>query len=92
MAPEQAIGQLPRKKKWVSGESATSEAIPIISERTDPAPGTHYVTYRSDVDELQIIHTAFNRKGFAMGALLAAEYIKDKKGIFTMKNVLGIGS
>jgi 4-hydroxy-tetrahydrodipicolinate reductase len=48
------------------------------------------VKYTSDVDDIEIIHTAHNRKGFAAGAVLAAEFIKDKKGIFSMKDVLGI--
>ncbi|HZZ75859.1 MAG TPA: dihydrodipicolinate reductase C-terminal domain-containing protein, partial [Puia sp.] len=54
-----------------------------------PAPGTHEVRYFSAVDDIEIIHTAHNREGFAGGAVLAAEYIADKKGIFSMKDVLG---
>jgi 4-hydroxy-tetrahydrodipicolinate reductase len=60
-----------------------------LSERIDPAPGTHLVRYHSDIDDIEIIHTAHNRKGFATGAVLAAEYIRDKKGVFQMKDVLG---
>jgi 4-hydroxy-tetrahydrodipicolinate reductase len=48
------------------------------------------VRYHSDIDDIEIIHTAHNRTGFALGALLAAEYIKDRKGIFTMSEVLGL--
>ncbi len=62
--------------------------LEIISQRVDPAPGTHSVKYSSTIDTIEIIHTAHNRKGFAGGAVLAAEYIKGKKGFFTMKDVL----
>ena len=64
--------------------------LQIISKRTDAVPGTHSVKYTSAVDDIEIIHTAHNRKGFAAGALMAAEFIHDKKGIFTMKDVLAI--
>lgn len=61
----------------------------INSLREDQVPGTHHVFYRSEVDEIEIKHTAFSRNGFAMGAILAAEWIIGKKGIFSMKDVLG---
>ena len=64
--------------------------IGIVSKRIDPAPGTHSVKYSSAVDDIEIIHTAHNRQGFAGGALLAAEFIHNKKGIFSMKDVLSI--
>ena len=63
--------------------------LSITSRREDPAPGTHHVKYSSAIDDIEIIHTAHNRKGFAGGAILAAEFICGKKGIFTMKDVLG---
>jgi 4-hydroxy-tetrahydrodipicolinate reductase len=81
----------PEKTKWVNHISNDASELSIISERTDPAPGTHLVTWSSEVDDIEIIHTAHNRKGFALGAVLAAEYIYGKKGLFTMKDVLGIG-
>ena len=62
----------------------------IRSERIDPAPGTHTVTYSSPIDTIEITHTAHTRKGFASGAVLAAEFASQKKGIFTMKDVLGL--
>ena len=65
-----------------------NDEISITSKRIDPAAGTHSVKYSSEVDDIEIIHTAHNRKGFAAGALLAAEFIYDKKGIFSMKDVL----
>ena len=89
---DQILSNLPRKKNWVNSRSANNEELSIISERVDPAPGTHYVKYSSEVDDIEIIHTAHSRKGFALGAVLAAEYISDKKGIFSMKDVLNIAS
>ena len=67
------------------GASLGIEAI-----REGEVPGTHSVYYRSEVDEIEIKHTAFNRNGFALGAVIAAEFLKDKKGIFSMKEVLGL--
>ena len=64
------------------------EGVPITSIRKDEVPGTHTVTHRSEIDEISITHTAHNRTGFALGAVLAAEWIQDKKGIFSMKDVL----
>lgn len=87
---EQILSNLPRKKNWVNESAENKEALSIISERIDPAPGTHYVKYSSEVDDIEIIHTAHSRKGFALGAVLAAEYIADKKGIFSMQNVLSL--
>ncbi|MEP7259383.1 MAG: dihydrodipicolinate reductase C-terminal domain-containing protein, partial [Flavitalea sp.] len=64
--------------------------LSVISERTDPAPGTHSIRYHSAIDDIEIIHTAHSRKGFATGAVLAAEFLRGKKGIYTMNDVLGI--
>jgi 4-hydroxy-tetrahydrodipicolinate reductase len=87
---EQIINTIPAKKKWVNEGTADAEALPIISIREDPAPGTHSIKYSSAVDDIEIIHTAHSRLGFALGAVLAAEYIRNKKGIFSMKDVLGL--
>ena len=87
---EQIMGQLPQKKKWVNYKSEKEEELSIISKREDPAPGTHSIKYSSPIDDIEITHTAHNRKGFALGAVLGAEFIINKKGIFTMKEVLGI--
>lgn len=62
--------------------------IHIEAVRTENIPGTHTVTYNSDVDSIEIIHTAHNRDGFALGAVIAAEWIVGKQGVFTMKDVL----
>lgn len=85
---EQILSNFPSKKNWVNEPAHSKEELSIISERVDPAPGTHYVKYASAVDDIEIIHTAHNRKGFALGAVLAAEFISDKKGVFSMKDVL----
>ncbi len=87
---EQILESIKRKKQWVNELSDNPEDLEIMSQRIDPAPGTHNVRYSSAVDTIEIIHTAHNRKGFALGAVLAAEFISDKKGIFSMKEVLGL--
>jgi 4-hydroxy-tetrahydrodipicolinate reductase len=87
---EQILTNLTRKKLWVNRDAQNAEELCIISERIDPAPGTHFVKYTSEIDDIEIIHTAHNRKGFALGAVLAAEFIAGKKGVFTMQEVLGL--
>ena len=89
---EQILSSLSHKKKWVNQPTVNKEELSIISERIDPAPGTHEVKYSSEVDDIEIIHTAHSRKGFALGAVLAAEYIFNKKGVFSMKDVLNIAA
>jgi 4-hydroxy-tetrahydrodipicolinate reductase len=86
---EQILEKIGKKTRWVNHISDNLDELEIISQRIDPAPGTHRVIYRSDIDEIEIIHTAHNRQGFATGAVLAAEFIYNKKGIFSMKDVLG---
>ena len=75
---------------WTLSE-ATATELPIVAKRIENVPGTHSVFYTSDVDFIEIKHEAKNSEGFALGAVIAAEYIHNKKGIFTMKEVLGIG-
>ncbi len=87
---EQILESIGRKNKWVNAASATPTDLIITSERIDPAPGTHTVTYSSPIDTIEITHTAHTRKGFASGAVLAAEFAKGKYGIFNMKDVLGL--
>ena len=87
---EQILAQLGRKKKWVNNETNDATDLFIRSERIDPAPGTHTVSYDSPIDSIEITHTAHTRQGFASGALLAAEFTNKKRGIFTMKDVLGL--
>ncbi len=87
---EQILQAIPRKHTWINQASAQPDELTIISKREDPAAGTHRIKYSSAVDDIEIIHTAHNRLGFALGAVLAAEYMFNKKGIFTMKDVLNI--
>jgi len=65
--------------------------IPITAKRIEDVPGTHTITYKSEVDTITIEHVAHNRQGFALGAVIAAEWIQGKKGVFTMNDVLNIG-
>lgn len=87
---EQVLQHIKTKKQWVNHLSNNPEELEIISERIDPAPGTHKIKYASAVDDIEIIHTAHSRVGFAGGAVLAAEFAINKKGIFGMKEVLGL--
>ena len=75
---------------WALEESKNS-TIAIDAKRIPEVPGTHIITYSSEVDTISISHEAHNREGFALGAVLAAEWILNKKGVFSMKDVLNIG-
>ncbi|PWK17664.1 4-hydroxy-tetrahydrodipicolinate reductase [Xanthomarina spongicola] len=87
---EGIISEHSEYSKWLLNESK-EKAIPINAKRIDSVPGTHIIDYSSITDSIQLTHTAHNRQGFALGAIIAAEWILDKKGIFTMKDVLNIG-
>lgn len=87
---EEIIRDVPRKKKWVNESTTDPKSLGIVSRRIDPAPGTHIIRYTSDVDDIEIRHTAHSRKGFGLGAVTAAEWLKGKTGFFTMKDVLGL--
>lgn len=88
---DQILEVHPILKQWVNQPTQDPEVLGIESKRIDPFPGLHRVTYRSTVDDIEITHTAHSRSGFASGAVLAAEWIQGKKGIYGMKDVLGIG-
>ena len=77
-------------KNWTL-ETPKSKEIGILAKRIENVPGTHEITYESDVDSISIKHTAHSREGFALGAIIAAEWIHDKIGVYTMKDVLNIG-
>ncbi|WP_025666298.1 4-hydroxy-tetrahydrodipicolinate reductase [Aquimarina megaterium] len=77
------------KKAWQLDEG-DENTIPIVAKRIDKVPGTHTITYSSLVDDIEIKHTAHNRNGFALGAVVAAEWLKDKTGVYSMKDVLGL--
>lgn len=79
---------LDRKKSWSLDNDVQAEEIHINSLREVNVPGTHIIKYRSDIDELEIKHTAKGRKGFALGAVMAAEWLPGKIGTFTMKDLL----
>ena len=78
------------KKGWELGTNLSFENIPIEAKRIPDVPGTHTVWYSSEVDTIEIKHTAHSRKGFALGAVIAAEWIVGKTGVFSMKDVLNI--
>lgn len=75
---------------WTLSPKTEPQKIKIEAKRIENVPGTHTINYTSEVDTLEITHTAHNRNGFALGAVVAAEWIIGKKGIFTMKDVLNI--
>jgi len=84
------LGKVSRKKQWVLKDSGEDEDLWINAIRTGKVTGVHEVIYESVFDSLSIKHSAKDRRGFATGALVAAEFIKDRKGFFTMKDVLGL--
>jgi 4-hydroxy-tetrahydrodipicolinate reductase len=75
-------------QNWTLENPATNE-IAITAKRIADVPGTHTVSYKSDIDRIDITHTAHNREGFALGAVVAAEWLVGKQGVFSMKDVLG---
>jgi 4-hydroxy-tetrahydrodipicolinate reductase len=86
---EDLLAARPDLSAWINEPSTTPELLPIISKRIDPTPGTHRIQYSSPIDDIELIHTAHNRTGFANGALLAAAFTQNKRGIFSMREVIG---
>lgn len=87
------MSKLERKQNWKLYENDAevypeATELPIVSVREGEVPGTHTVTYISEVDRIDITHEAFNRKGFALGAVVAAEWVHKRKGVFTMNDML----
>ncbi|WP_299012359.1 4-hydroxy-tetrahydrodipicolinate reductase [uncultured Polaribacter sp.] len=78
------------KEKWELDKKTAETNIPIVAKRIPEVPGTHSVWYNSVVDSIEIKHTAHNRQGFALGAVVAAEWIIGKTGVFNMKDVLNL--
>ena len=78
--------------QWELNENQTidEQTIPITALREPEVPGTHFVRYNSEIDTITLAHHAHNRKGFALGSVIAAEFLKDKKGLFTMSDVLNL--
>lgn len=86
----QVIEQISDKNKWVNELTTNKNELGIVSKRIDEVPGTHTITYSSEVDDISITHLAHNRKGFALGAVIAAEWIVGKKGVFGMNDMLNL--
>lgn len=84
---EQVITKLDRKTKW-SIDSKTADTLFIEDKREGEVPGTHIIKYQSPIDDIEIMHKAHNRQGFALGSVIAAEFIKAKKGIYTMSDIV----
>lgn len=78
------------KNNWTLDVTNSENEIPIVAKRIPDVPGTHSIEYLSGVDSIALKHTAHNRDGFALGAVIAAEWLVDKVGIYTMKDVLGL--
>ncbi|WP_420147463.1 4-hydroxy-tetrahydrodipicolinate reductase [Spirosoma sp.] len=92
---EGVMEHLPNKRRWVSSEAAndpvnmSDDGIAIESLREGTVPGTHTVRYDSDVDRIEITHVAHSRQGFALGAVVAAEWLVGREGVFGMDDLLG---
>lgn len=84
---EQVIDKIDRKNKW-SITDKTADTLFIEDKREGEVPGTHIIKYQSAVDDIEIMHKAHNRQGFALGSVVAAEFLKGKKGVYTMSDVI----
>lgn len=85
---EGIIKHLQQKKSWELDKRSGGDAMPVFSKREGEVPGTHTVTYRSGVDDIEIKHTAHSRQGFALGAVKVAEWLPQKKGMLNMNDFL----
>ncbi|PQJ10853.1 4-hydroxy-tetrahydrodipicolinate reductase [Flavipsychrobacter stenotrophus] len=89
---EQILERSATKKTWALNFVNNENILPIVAHRIENVPGTHRVKYASAIDDIELVHTAHSREGFALGAVLAAEFLAGKKGVFTMRDVLFNGS
>ncbi len=87
---KQLLEQICRKDNFTLDKEIEPTDLKIVSRRIEDVPGTHMITYSSDVDQIELKHTAHSRKGFASGAVMAAEWLIGKKGCFGIKDLLGI--
>ncbi|RUT77856.1 4-hydroxy-tetrahydrodipicolinate reductase [Ancylomarina longa] len=87
---EGIIKNHPIKELWIEGMSSEAKEVSIYSKRHGSVPGTHTITWHSEVDQISIQHQAYSRKGFALGAVLAAEFMPKKQGFFGMKDLLNL--
>lgn len=85
---EGILENYPSKNNWVNLLSDNKKELSIVSKRIDKVPGTHIINYDSKIDSIEIKHTAHSREGFASGAVMAAEWIEGKKGVFGMDDML----
>ncbi|MDR0427968.1 MAG: 4-hydroxy-tetrahydrodipicolinate reductase [Dysgonamonadaceae bacterium] len=88
---EGILENIDRKKQWKEAEKGNPDDLLIHSKREGEVPGIHEIIYESDADVIRIKHDAKSRKGFALGAVLAAEFVKGKKGFLTMNDMLNLG-
>jgi len=89
---EGIMEHISNKTKWVNDAASQKEELSIISKREGEVPGTHTINYHSKIDSITISHEAHSREGFALGAVIAAEWLNGKTGVFSMQDVLGLGS
>lgn len=87
---ESIMQEISRKSKWVKEKSDNDHELPVKSIREDEIPGIHKVKYNSEFDEIEIKHSAKSREGFALGAVMAAEFMKGKTGIYSMEDLLEV--
>tara|TARA_B100001121_G_scaffold77635_1_gene68833 strand:+ start:1830 stop:2537 length:708 start_codon:yes stop_codon:yes gene_type:complete len=85
---DQIIDKLNDYNKWEEADKVDSKTIQIVAKRQENIPGTHEVVYENNIDKLSISHKAKNRNGFALGAVVAAEFLAGKKGIYTMSDII----
>lgn len=85
---EGVIRHLQRTNRWALDEQTDEQTLPVYAKREGEVPGTHVVTYRSAVDDIEIKHTAHSRQGFALGAVKVAEWLPGKKGVKNMHDFL----
>jgi len=86
---ESILANIDRKESWVLNEAHSDNELEIKAIREGEVPGTHSIIYESEADSIRITHEAKNRKGFALGAVLAAEFVQGKKGFGVMRDMLG---
>ena len=82
-----------KNKSWKlveENKEVSDHVIPVIAKREDDVKGTHTIKYASAIDDIEIKHTAHSREGFALGAVIASEWLQNKTGVYTMKDVLGL--
>ena len=81
------LERVERKQRWVNEPTEEADAIAITSLREGTVPGTHTVTYLSEDDKIEIKHTLFSRRALALGAVVAAEFVATRKGVFTIDDL-----